>query len=256
MYHWHYLTAPVLGLAISGWFAKKQQSTQAWLWLGWLGFALPIMLLGKVVYPRYFVPGLIFLTISAALAAEHWLTSIRESESLKAQSLLASAVAALLAANVISFSMYFILAGITKPAALPFVSADSLQYLNEWSAGYGNLETVQLIEAETQHKRIAVATEGRFGTLPDGLMMYFHRQDVSNLFLDGIGQPVSSIPSDFANKTVGFDEVWLVVNSHRKPLFLPGTQKLHEFCRPDKNAPCLEVWDITKETEAARTKTQ
>jgi len=131
-----------------------------------------------------------------------------------------------------------------NPNATPFVESDEYQYLPEWSSGHGIKEATQLLQNETEDKRSAVATEGFFETLPDGMLMDLHRENVDNLIVEGIGQPLIEIPPTFANKAQGYDEVWLVVNSSRMKLKLPPEDLKVEYCRP-YNAACLQVWDIT-----------
>lgn len=126
---------------------------------------------------------------------------------------------------------------------LPLVAGDKVQYLNEWSSGHGIKETTQLILAQAKTSRVAVATEGYFGTLPDGILMYLHNRDVLNIKVEGIGQPVREIPSEFLDSANEFDQVWLVVNSHRNFLKLDPSQLLAQYCRPDP-AICLEVWRL------------
>jgi hypothetical protein len=91
---------------------------------------------------------------------------------------------------------------------------------------------------------VAVATEGRFGTLPDGLLMYFHRRPVDNIYIEGIGYPVKDIPEFFKERARDFELNWLVVNSHRLEIPRPEARFITEFCRPH-NAPCLQIWDIS-----------
>lgn len=82
-----------------------------------------------------------------------------------------------------------------------------------------------------------------FGTLPDAILMYFHRRDVTNIYVAGIGQPVSEIPDQFLKRAQDFERKLLVVNSHRMLMDLSSEKLIAEFCRPD-GAPCLQVWDV------------
>ena len=78
--------------------------------------------------------------------------------------------------------------------------------------------------------------------------MYLHRQNVQNIMVEGIGQPVISISGEFIEKAEGYDRVWLVVNSHRQEMNLeqqPKAVLLAEYPRP-AGGPSLQVWDITR----------
>lgn len=237
-----YLTLPVLAIILVGTFVIRKR--QNWfLLLAALFWAAPIMLLGKVVYPRYLFPISFFLTVSAALSVEDIMDKITNIKNLSYK-FLAGLVMALLMANAVAFSVLFMYYSMFNSDQIPFVKADKVQYLHEWSSGHGIYQTYQLLIRESQDKKIAVATEGFFGTLPDGLLMYLHRQNVNNIWLEGIGQPVGDIPDSFIQKTTGYDQIWLVANSHRITKHDEADKLIAEYCRPD-NAPCLQVWDIT-----------
>jgi 4-amino-4-deoxy-L-arabinose transferase-like glycosyltransferase len=241
-----YLTWPVLLLPIFGLFQDKFRRKHALLILSSLGFIGPMLLLGKTIYPRYMLPAALPLTISAALAFEQFFlyTQRKVKEPLKL--FIRSAVLVLFSAALVSQSAEFILVSWKNPDFLPLVPVDRTQYLREWSSGHGIKEATKLMVQESQEQKIAVATEGYFGTLPDGILMYLHNQDVTNLTVHGIGQPVREIPEDFWQKTESFDQVWLVVNSHREAIGLKATNAtlLQSYPRLGES-PALEVWDIT-----------
>lgn len=50
--------------------------------------------------------------------------------------------------------------------------ADSGQYVNGWTAGWGVKESIRFLEKEAQNKKIFVATEGTFGLMPASLELY------------------------------------------------------------------------------------
>jgi hypothetical protein len=154
-------------------------------------------------------------------------------------------VIALFVGQTLTSSSMFLAALTLQPNVTHFVRPDRIQYLEEWSSGHGLYETVQFIREEMKTKKIAVATEGRFGSLPDGLLLYFHGQDVENLYIEGTGQyPVKTLPEFFTKRAKEFDRSLLVVNSHRMELPIDAQYKVAEYCRPN-GAPCLQVWDIT-----------
>jgi 4-amino-4-deoxy-L-arabinose transferase-like glycosyltransferase len=239
-----YLTVPILILALAGLFLKPNQRQAHILWWSALLFILPIALLGKVVYPRYLLPAALFLTPAAMLAAEQIIQRWIETGPSLVRKVAVSSVVAMLMANTLGTSGVFIFTALINPNELPLVEADRTQYLTEWSSGHGLTQTVALINQKLTTGTLAVATEGYFGTLPDGLLMYFHRRPVNGLYLEGIGQPVAAIPTSFKEKAKVYDQTWLVVNSHRLKLPRTPDQKIAEYCRP-YGAPCLQIWDIT-----------
>jgi 4-amino-4-deoxy-L-arabinose transferase-like glycosyltransferase len=243
-YLWQYLTWPVLVLSVMGLFLTNQKGIHHTLFWSAVLFLLPISIMGKVVYPRYFLPIAVPLTLlaSSVLAelVDNWIV---KSSSLKFK-LAASILVVSFLGGIANLSALFILPAIFQPNSIPFVSADRVQYLTEWSSGHGVVEAVALIQTLALDHTVAVATEGYFGTLPDAITDYLHNQDVSNLYVEGIGQPVLSIPSSFMVRAREYDQVLLVVNDHRLGLGLDLHYRLASYCRPWA-APCLEIWDIS-----------
>ena len=87
-------------------------------------------------------------------------------------------------------------------------------YLEEWTAGQGIRESAVYLQdrAEKSGRPILVGTEGYFGTLPDGLQLYFDREP--RVIIIGVGQPVRQIPESLIN-ALAENEVYLVVNKSR-----------------------------------------
>ena len=241
-----YLTWPVLLLNLAGQFLPdiKKRRVQHILLLSTLLFAGPIAILGKVVYPRYLLPVSLTITISAVLAFQELLKISKQKAWLKI-------ILGLMLFSTIITSGKYVYFSLSDSSQTPFVSADKEQYLYKWSSGHGIQESIELIKRQAQNQTVAVATEGSFGTLPDGVLMYFHRQNVDNIYVEGIGFPVRELTPKFAAKAVGFEQILLIVNSHRLEIDLPQENLLEEYCRPDE-APCLQIWDITQEIKAAK----
>ena len=242
-----YLTWPVLLLSLVGQFLPdiKKRRIQHILLGSTILFAGPIALLGKVVYPRYFLPISIFLTISAVLVIQE-LIEITKKQKLSWKKILLGAILGVIFINIGTMSGKFIYFSLTNPDKTPFVSADQEQYLYKWSSGHGIRESVEFIKTQAKNHTVAVATEGSFGTLPDGVLMYFHRQNVENIYVEGIGFPVREVTQKFNDKALKFDQILLIVNSHRLEIDLPQNNLLQEYCRSN-DAPCLQIWDITQE---------
>ena len=233
-YFIQYLTWPILLLSIFSLFGQHKKMSLA-LHLSWLSYALPIFIMGRVVYPRYLFPVSIFITLAAILGIKALLDKQKVFKLL--------AVCLVLISGFMSGK--FIYYSLVNHNKIPFVSADKVQYLTEWSAGYGVKETVELIQTLTPDHSVLVLSEGYFGTLPDGLLMYLHRRDVTNLYITGIGQPIYGFSPEILTLAPEYDQVLLVGNSHRLQLSLAEGKLLLESCRPF-NSPCHQVWDITK----------
>jgi 4-amino-4-deoxy-L-arabinose transferase-like glycosyltransferase len=245
-----YLSWPVIIAVIAGFFSKKARQNVGLLFCTGVIFMMPFVILGKVVHPRYLLPSAYFFTIAALLSLEAFSQKISVQKNIGKKFVL-SIIVAFLLGQTITHSSLFLSYFLLNPNNTPFTAPDRQQYLEEWSSGHGIAETVAILRREIPSRKIAVATEGRFGTLPDGLLLYFHGQNVDNLYIEGIGQyPVKSIPDFFVQRAKDFDRSFLVVNSHRMELSLPSERKVAEFCRPNK-APCLQIWDITAEVQTA-----
>ena len=241
-----YLTWPILGLALWGVFLDKTRAKTTLLLCVTLSFLAPFLVLGKVVHPRYLLPCAIWLTTSAVLVlqalADEWYVTQKDLR----RKVIAAVALATLAGSVVNSAAQFDLALLANPDQVPFVARDTEQYLAEWSSGHGIAETVTLIQSLSTDHSVAVATEGRFGTLPDGLLMYFFHRPVTNIYIEGTGQyPVKTLPDFFVQRASKFDQVLLIVNSHRMELPQEQITLLHQYCRPN-GAPCLQMWDVTK----------
>ena len=151
---------------------------------------------------------------------------------------------AVLLSSIAIHSLSFILPSATSPGEIPFVTEDAYQYLEVWSAGYGTAEVVAVLKEKTKNTRVAVATEGSFGSLPDGILLYQHGLDVKNVYVEGVGFPSTQFPDFFVERAKDFDEVWYVANEDRVSLFVAEFPELYRFCRPHA-APCLVVWNVT-----------
>lgn len=242
-----YIPWPILLLPCAGLFIDGLRKKNALLIASTLAFLLPILILGKTVYPRYILPAALPLTLSAALVFEQWYLRTQLLVRRPLRFLLSTALLVAMVSIAFTTAFQFILVSWKNPDFLPYVPIDRTQYAEEWSSGHGVREATTLIQSEAQTASIAVATEGFFGTLPDAILMYLHNQDVSTILVEGIGQPVITIPDLFIQKTHAYEKVWLIVNSHREKMNLNIDRRellVREFCRIN-SAPCLQIWDIT-----------
>ena len=197
-----YLTWPIILFNIASLFSQKNHKNLHLLFWSAILFILPIGILGKMVYPRYLLPAAIFLTVNAGLYLENLVNLANKS---LAKQTLRVVILVLLLANIISLSGIFIFYSYFDVGSLPLVAADKVQYLYEWSSGHGIKESSDYILELAKKEKVAVGTEGYFGTLPDGVLMYLHRRDVTNLYVEGIGYPIKNIDPKFVAKAKNFD---------------------------------------------------
>lgn len=223
-----YLTPGIVIIAFLGIFIKKIRSDVMFLLLSAALFFAPLTLFGRVLWPRYFLPTIVFITLAASLS----FSEVVKHKVLKIISLLLLGTSGII-------TIYFVFASYFNPAKMPFVTEDSSQYLYEWSAGYGNAEIRDFIRERQEmlpddgSKRIIVLTEGSFGTLPDGLLMYFHAgENAKTMEVHGIGVGVPRIPEEYV-EAAKQNEVYYVLNSHRFGIAdQSNLKKIFEFERP------------------------
>ena len=201
--------------------AGYERKTNGWLIAMAAAFALPLVTFGRIISARYFFPVaflVVLMVVNGFKAA--------------GQNRLDALVAKGLLLTFLVWGLVFWGISAVTPDSTWYVSDDRRQYLEDWSSGHGIPEVRDFIKTRLKDHQITVATEGYFGTLPDGLMMYFARSpEIANLELYGIGQPIVSIPADLPVKALD-REVYVVVNSHRYSVAqLPYIQKVGEYKR-------------------------
>lgn len=231
-----YLTPAVFLLPFVGLLDRKLSKKLFFLIVSAVLFCAPFVILGKTVYPRYLLPVSLFFTVAASLVCEKWL------EYTKATSYIAVALLTL----TMSWSLYNMVASWYLLDKVPFVAIDVEQYQTEWSAGYGIREAVEFIQGQAEEGRVVVATEGYFGTLPDGILLYLHNQDVTNIEVFGIGQPIRSLPDEFLTKASTANTAYIMVNSHRMKLQDSRLSKVASYPRPF-GAPSFDIYEFRQQ---------
>jgi hypothetical protein len=223
----------IIGWAAIVWRGKREP---IWLLLSGLAFAAGMLVLGKVIYPRYYLPVLPFLVVSGCVAGAN----------LRGWSRFWKMV--LVGVPLILGSRFIVLSW-TKPAALPLTDSDYSQHFKEWSAGVGVKETVALIKELSENERLLVLSEGHIGTLPDGLQVYLFNDEARNrIQIEGVGQPIKQDNLEEAKikaLIAEYEQVVLVVNSYRLEINdLDEDNLLLEVARAEPDFPSLQVWRI------------
>ena len=205
-----------------------------WLILSGLAYATPILLLGKIIYPRYFLPVLPFFLCSFLVS----LSRLRRRDFFGFK--------LILFVLILLNGFYFTFYSLTTPEKMPLTPQDQSQLFTEWSSGHGIKESVALIADISRSTKTLVLTEGYFGTLPDGLQIYFWKNPARNqIRIEGAGQPIANLKhvQDLINQ---YQQVLLVVNSYRlqpdADFILP--ELLAEYPRPLPDSPSLQVWRV------------
>jgi len=241
-----YLRPELLSLSLFSLLFSEKKWLHAKILLSAFIWAFPLLLLGKVLHARYFLPMSPFITVSAALFfGEVWEILKKYRDNLYIMGTFFVLILFFLVG-----CLRFIFFSYLSPSMTPFVLDDRVQYLTEWSSGHGIAEVRDsLLERSRQGLRTTVVTEGSFGTLPDGLLLYFDRRpEIANLRIEGLAQyPVKFIP-EWVRTEAATTETWLVVNSHRLDLNpeTDGLELIARYPRP-YGAPDLQVYRIQPE---------
>lgn len=241
-----YMRPELLSLPLFALLLSRQKLLHGKILLSAFLWALPLLLFGRVLHARYFLPLAPFLTVSAALFFEEIWELVRKHK----ENLYVSTVFALLIVFFFIGCLRFVFFAFFTPSQIPFVLDDREQYLTEWSSGHGILEfRDRLFERAQRGERTVVVTEGSFGTLPDGLLLYFdQRPEVEHVRIDGLVQyPVREIPQ-WVREEARTTETWLVVNAHRLALEpeTNGLELIDQIARP-YGAPSLQLYRVLPE---------
>lgn len=189
--------SPLIGLSALLYNTKKPQVR--WLLLGLFIWLLPFLLTGKVLSSRYILPSLIFvvplLVISINKLKPH--------------------ISRLSYGLLIGYGVYWGCFLMFNPNEAPYPIEDRVQFLTDWSSGHGIKESADYLIKIAKTESVLVATEGFFGTLPDGLMIYLDgKPELDNMRVEGVGLPIFGVPK-LLSETPGFDRKFVIVNEHR-----------------------------------------
>jgi hypothetical protein len=163
---WPWIVAAAAGIAIS--FKKFWRQTL--FLLSW--FIVPYLALaafGIVLYPRF----LLFMAIPLLALVAKGLTIIKD----------VKVINIILPVIIFSYPASISYRLIFNPLAAPIPQADRGQLLDDWPAGYGIVEVVEILKIESQAHKIFIGTEGTFGLTPYALNIYL--KDNPNVEIKG-----------------------------------------------------------------------
>jgi len=230
---WTYLTPSFWFVLIFGGIylrinRKLNKSIIELLAMGGL-FILPFLISGKLLTSRYFLPVIIWLIPAISLV----ISSI-----VRKKLYLVITVTIIMLYGSVSFvwPSYFNL-NKTKLSL-----DDKQQYLSEWSAGFGIPQARDYFKQEVAAgKSVLVGTEGYFGTLPDGLFVYFSETPMlQSMEIIGVGQPIVSTPKELVEKQANYDETFLLVNKNRITYdYSEDFILVQSYAKPNEGSPLL-----------------
>ncbi len=216
----NYLSWPaLLMLAVSLFLAVTKPAKKILIFFIWIIIPFLIQVsIGKIIYPRYLLPIIPLVAIILSWGAiQLW----------QKNKLISLFLVAVIFTTWLRFDWWLL----TNPALAPLDPWERSQYLQQWSAGYGLKEIKDYLNNLPKDKLILVATEGSFGTLPDGLQIFFNQSD--HIQILGVGFPDKTVIPAMEQALLSGQSVYLVVNAHRYNLSASNRLTLiSEYPRP------------------------
>ncbi|MFH2062200.1 MAG: glycosyltransferase family 39 protein, partial [Candidatus Beckwithbacteria bacterium] len=193
-----YLTWPGLILLIVS-LVLSLKHKQKRIYILSLLIIIPVIVqasVGKIVYPRYLLPIIPFIIIILAWGINKlkWFGWG-------------------LLFIIMFFWIRFDYLLLTDPVNAPLPGREKTQYFYEWSAGYGLKAITNYLNKLPKDQDVLVATEGSFGTLPNGLEIFFDQS--KKIRITGIGFPNPKITEALETSLLEGKSVFLVFNQDR-----------------------------------------
>lgn len=193
-------------------FGARKWPRQTILLLSW--FFLPLlaqMAIAKVFTARYIFFTIPFLLIFGAIFLNQLIGRITKLRfAAGRQFVVAIVVLVLFFFSCLRFDDLLF----TDPQKLPLPEGERTGYLEQWTSGYGINEVRDYLKQVSQKQHVNVGTEGHFGTLPDGLQIYFDKDPKVTVF--GLGLALSSVPEPLKESAASGEALtYLVVNESR-----------------------------------------
>lgn len=206
-----YATIPFLILVFLSFFLGKAKffREKLFLFLWFFGPFLALALFGRILYPRF----ILFMTMPLLVLASFSLTYI--SDRVKSN-YLKVVIIALLFTFMIRSDFYIL----TDFARAPIAKPDTDQFMNEWPAGGGVKEIVALLSEESKNKKIYVATEGTFGSLPTYATEIYLDMN-KNIQKRGIWPTTAEIPKDLVERAKSMKVFYVFNDSQTVPADWP-----------------------------------
>lgn len=202
LFTWPILATFLFG-AIAGFWQKEKRAMTLILLLWFLVPLLAQSSVARVFTPRY----LLFTTFPLFV-----LTGFSFEYLLKRKKGLLVSLLVLLGLVILPLRYDFLLA--TNPQKAPLPEKMRSGYLEEWTSGYGIWEVRDYLRQASKEGHLNVGTEGAFGTLPDGLQIYFDKDPKVTVF--GIGLSLLEVPEPLVESAgAGESATFLVVNQSR-----------------------------------------
>ncbi len=234
-YYWHYLgplslILAFIGLGVLSW--QRRWRFLAFLFIWWLP-VLPMAAVAKVFTARYILYSAIPLICLMGSSFIFFFKFHRQ-------------FTFFLFGLWLLTIMRFDIALLWHYRQLPLPADEYRGYLSDWTAGEGIRQIAAYLHRQQAPKGIVVATEGFFGTLPNGLQIYFDKD--KKVTIVGSQPEIRKVPTTIiAAKKFGA-RTYLVVNKSRFKIAKPQGLELRQvYPKPGGDALLLfELKDVHK----------
>jgi len=230
-YYIHYLTRPILLASAAGliYLLKQRRWPEILILTLWWLPVIPMAAIAKVFTARYILYSAMPLLLLAAVGLI-WINKISRW------------MFFLLMAAILFATLSFGAKLWSNPLETPLPKDEYRGYISDWTAGEGIREIARYLRQQPKDERIVVATEGFFGTLPNGLQIYFDKS--SKITVIGGSVETTKIPATLLNARRAGDKAYLVVNSSRfKVKNTNGLKLISRYPKPGGDA--LLFWEVT-----------
>lgn len=149
---------------------------------------------------------------------------------------------------ILVFTLNFDIRLLINPELVNLPKNERRGYLEDWTAGYGLRDIAAYLNDVSKSQFIVVGTEGSFGTLPDGLQIYFDK-NINTVFLGGR----ATVSAQLKN-TAREHPTFFVANKSRYSKYADGVVLLKEYPKAEGSMPVRDsmlLFEVLPEKEAA-----
>ena len=170
------LTWPIIGALLVGvWFTIKTKNRLAAVIFLWA--LIPVLILMtflRTFTARYLLFSIPPLLIIASYGLERLSESLRIIRIPKSGFLIPIIFLFLTILPALQFDYQLL----TSPPPKNLPKAETIGYFEDWTAGYNFEEIAKFLIEKKKEGPVVVGTEGYFGTLPDGLLIYLDKENI------------------------------------------------------------------------------
>lgn len=123
-----------------------------------------------------------------------------------------------------AFKSFLIL---TNPPVSKIHQSDANQYFNDWPAGYGVNEVVDIIRNESKDKEVYVGTQGTFGLFPYALNIYFRDNKNVHVFSYWPVDP-ENLPAEIFEFAKN-DKTYFIFNENQSEIKNPNLELIAKY---------------------------